>query len=47
VPSLFRFLVVCGVLVGIAYAAMFALTLYVQPQEREMSVRIPTKALDR
>lgn len=45
VPSLFRFLIICGVLVGIAYAAMFALTLYVEPHQREMSVKVPSKII--
>ena len=39
-PSLFRFLVVLGVLAGLAYGAMFGLTLLVEPNEREMSHRV-------
>ena len=39
-PSLFRFLVVLGVLAGLAYGAMFGLTLFVEPNEREMSHRV-------
>lgn len=39
-PSLIRFLFVLGVLVGIAYGGMFALTVFVEPNIREMSVRI-------
>lgn len=35
-----------AVLAGIAYAGMFALTLYVEPNMREMSVRIPNSRID-
>jgi hypothetical protein len=45
-PSLFRFLVLCAVLVGIAYGAMFALVLYVEPKEREVTVRVPTQKVN-
>ena len=46
-PSLFRFLVLCAVLVGIVYGAMFALINYVEPVEREVTVRVPTEKLNR
>ncbi len=46
VPSLIRFLVVCGVLAGLAYAGMFALTIMVEPETREMRVKIPSNKLD-
>jgi hypothetical protein len=46
-PSLIRFLVVCGVLVGLAYGGMYALATLVEPQEREMRVKIPSKRLNR
>ena len=39
-PSLFRFLVVVGLLGGIAYAGVFSLAKYVQPQPREITVII-------
>lgn len=45
-PSLFRFLVLCAILAGIVYGAMFALVLYVQPTEREVTIRIPTQKLN-
>jgi hypothetical protein len=44
-PSLFRFLVLCAVLAGLVYAAMFALATFVEPNQREISVRIPTDRL--
>ncbi len=43
-PTLFRFLVIVGVLVGLLYAGAWALVLYVSPEPREISVTIsPTK----
>ena len=39
-PSLFRFLVVIGLLGGAAYAGVTALSNYVQPQPREITVNI-------
>ena len=45
-PSLFRFLVVVGLLGGAAYAGITALSTYVQPQPREITVNIsPDKFL--
>jgi uncharacterized membrane protein YdfJ with MMPL/SSD domain len=40
-PTLFRFLVFCAVIVGLVYGAMFALVLTVKPTEREVTIRIP------
>jgi hypothetical protein len=40
-PSLFRFLVVVGILGGLVYAGLFTLAHYVQPKPREISVSIP------
>ena len=45
-PSLIRFLVFCGVIAGLIYGGMFALVMYVQPKEREITVRVPTEKLD-
>ncbi len=39
-PSLFRFLLVIGLLGGIVYAGAVTLTRFVEPQPREMSVTI-------
>lgn len=44
-PTLFRLLVAIGFLVGLAYAGMFALTVLVEPQEREVTVRVPARDL--
>lgn len=45
-PSLIRFLVFCAVIVGLVYGAMFALTIYVDPKPREISVRVPTEKVN-
>jgi hypothetical protein len=45
-PSLFRFLLVVGLLTGLGYAAVFALANFVQLKPREISVTItPDKFL--
>jgi len=46
-PTLFRFLVTLGLLAGIAYGAMYALVVYVEPKQSEMSVRIPADKVNR
>ena len=46
VPSLIRFVVICGVLAGLAYGGMFALATFVEPDEREMRVKIPSKRIN-
>lgn len=45
-PTLFRFLTVLAVLAGLAYGAMYALVLYVDPKQGEMTVRIPAERLN-
>jgi hypothetical protein len=45
-PSLFRFLFLCAVLVGLVYGTMFALIVYVEPVDREVTVRVPTEKLN-
>ncbi|HVY58276.1 MAG TPA: histidine kinase [Xanthobacteraceae bacterium] len=40
-PTLFRFILVLGILGGVGYGAMFALATFVQPQPREITVTIP------
>lgn len=44
-PSLFRFLLVLLVLAVIGGVAMYYLANYVQPNLREMSVRVPADKL--
>jgi hypothetical protein len=45
-PTLFRFLVTIGILVGLVYGAMFALVTFVEPRKGEMTVRIPSERLN-
>lgn len=45
-PSLFRFLFVLGVLAALAYGAMFALVVFVEPEPRPMTVTIPADRLN-
>lgn len=45
-PSLIRFLVICGVLAGLAYGGMFALSTLVEPEQREMRIKVPSKKLN-
>jgi hypothetical protein len=44
-PSLFRFLVAVGLLVGLIYGAIYALASYVEPTPREMTVTVPRDIL--
>lgn len=44
-PTLFRLLVAIGFVVGLAYAGMFALSVLVEPEEREVTMRVPTRDL--
>jgi len=45
-PSLFRFLMTLAVLAALAYGAMVALVMFVEPNQGEMSVRVPTDRLN-
>jgi len=44
-PSLFRFLLVIGIIAGLAYAAMLALVTFVEPEQREMTQSVPAQKL--
>jgi hypothetical protein len=44
-PSLFRFLLVIGVLGGLGYAGIATLARMVEPQPREITVTIPQEKL--
>jgi hypothetical protein len=44
-PSLIRFLVVIGLIAAAVYGGMVALVMFVEPNPREMSVRIPGERL--
>ncbi|EFL87981.1 hypothetical protein [Ahrensia sp. R2A130] len=45
-PSLIRFIVFLAVLAGLAYGGMFALATMVEPEQREMRVKIPSKKIN-
>ena len=45
-PSLFKFLFFVGIIAGIVYGSMFALTIFVEPKPREITVKIPAKKLN-
>ncbi len=45
-PTLFRFLVVCAVIAGLIYGAMWALVIFVEPQPREVTIRIPAERVN-
>ncbi|ENN89512.1 hypothetical protein RHSP_83139 [Rhizobium freirei PRF 81] len=45
-PTLFRFLVICAVIGGSIYGAMWALALFVDPQPREITIRIPPERIN-
>ena len=45
-PSLVRFLIVVGVIVGLVYAAMLALVAFVEPVPRPMEQAIPAAKLN-
>ena len=40
-PSLFRFLMLLGMLGGLAYGAIYSLAKYVELQPREITVTVP------
>ena len=46
-PSLFRFLVLIGVIGGALYAGMFALAYFYEPSPREITVSIPPDRLSK
>jgi hypothetical protein len=44
-PSLIRLLVVLGIIAALVYGGMIALVVSVEPNPREMTVRIPSDRL--
>ncbi len=45
-PTLFRFLAIVAVIVGLVYGAMLALAYLVEPKDRDVTVRIPSERLN-
>ena len=46
-PTLFRFLFFCAVIVGMVYGTMVALVEFVEPREREVTIRIPSERINK
>ena len=46
-PSLFRFLLVVGVLIGLVYGVIYALATLVEPTPREITVTVPRDILNK
>lgn len=44
-PTLIRLIVILLVLVGIGYGAMFGLVMMVEPRDKDVTIRIPTRDL--
>jgi hypothetical protein len=47
VPTLFRFLLVVGLLAGLVYGAMIALVTFVEPEQREIAQTLSPSRLDK
>ncbi|WP_164490738.1 MULTISPECIES: hypothetical protein [unclassified Rhizobium] len=45
-PTLVRFLIICLIIAGAIYATMLALVTFVDPAERDVTIRIPPERLD-
>ncbi len=46
-PSLFRFLAVVGLLIGLVYGAIYALASFVEPTQREITITVPRDVLNK
>ena len=44
-PTLIRVIIIMLFLGGLAYGAMFSLTVYVEPREKEVTIRVPARDL--
>lgn len=44
-PTLIRFIIVLLFLGGLAYGAMFALTVFVEPRDKDVTIRVPARDL--
>lgn len=45
-PTLFRFLFFCAVVAGVIYGIMIALVAFVEPRERDVTIRIPSERVN-
>lgn len=41
-PTLTKFILVAGILAGLGYGALYWLANYVEPQPREITIRVPS-----
>ena len=46
-PTLFRFLFFCCVIAGLVYGTMIALVTFVEPVERNVTVKIPSERVNK
>lgn len=46
-PTLFRFLFICALIAGVIYASMIALVTFVDPVERDVTIRIPSERVNK
>lgn len=46
-PTLFRFLFICAVIAGAIYGTMWALVTFVNPVERDVTIRIPSERISK
>ncbi|WP_112408269.1 MULTISPECIES: hypothetical protein [unclassified Rhizobium] len=46
-PTLFRFLFICALIVGVIYGTMVALVTFVDPVERDVTIRIPSERVNK
>lgn len=45
-PTLFRFLFIVAIIIGLIYGSLSALVFFVNPKERDVTVRIPSERLN-
>lgn len=45
-PTLFRFLVILATIAGVIYGIMYSLANFVEPRQRDITVRIPSDHLN-
>ncbi|MBB3809964.1 histidine kinase [Pseudochelatococcus contaminans] len=46
-PTLFRLLIILGILAGLGYAALLAIVTFLPPETRQITVEIPAERLQR
>lgn len=45
-PTLFRFLLMCAGVAGMVYGTLYALAVFVEPRERDITVRLPSERVN-